>query len=166
MRETRPTSAPYFMSQTHEIFCSQGDKLREHVPNWHGPFESLRFGCHRGLGNRFRTEEQLLSHSRTAHNDQRSHNHCQTSNTLTAGDRGLLDEHFESIHGDYECEVGPYGQSHSSKLIPNSLKKHLVQDHRISYHLAVDVVDALVEAGECALKDWQLARLGWIEVET
>jgi len=73
----------------------------------------------------------------------------------------LLEEHIGTIHGDYECKLGICGRGHSSGFTPYTLKKHLVKDHEISYAQAVTVVDALEKAGERALKDAQLVRLGW-----
>jgi hypothetical protein len=142
------------------------DKLREHLRNWHGNFECLNQGCHRGPGNGFRTEEQLLSHTRTAHKTLQARcplPHCETSNTNEAVFAVLLEEHFEAIHGDYNCELGICGQTQSSKFIPYTLKKHLIKDHDISSSEAVGLVNALVEAGICALKDSQLVRLGWAQ---
>ena len=75
----------------------------------------------------------------------------------------LLEEHFEAIHGDFNCELGICGQSLSSKFIPYAFKKHLIKGHEIKSSEAVGLVDALVKAGECALTDSQLVRLGWIE---
>ncbi|CZR64468.1 uncharacterized protein PAC_14366 [Phialocephala subalpina] len=142
------------------------DKLREHLRNWHGNFECLNQGCHRGPGNGFRTEEQLLSHTRTAHKTLQAGcplTHCETSNTAEAAFAVLLDENFEAIHGDYNCELGICGQTQSSEFTPYTLKKHLIKDHDISSSEAVGLVDALIKAGECALKDSQLVRLGWAQ---
>lgn len=142
------------------------DKLREHLRNWHGNFECLNQGCHRGPGNGFRTEEQLLSHTRTAHKTAQVGcplPHCETSNTTEAALGVLLDEHFEAIHGDYNCELGICGHTQSSEFVPYTLKKHLIKDHDISPTEAVGLVDALVKAGECTLKDSQLTRLGWVQ---
>jgi len=87
--------------------------------------------------------------------------HCESSNALPSHEKGLLEEHIGAIYGDYECKLGICDRGHSSGFTPYTLKKHLVKDHEISYTQAVTVVDALEKAGECALKDAQLARLGW-----
>jgi hypothetical protein len=140
------------------------DKLKEHIRNWHGPFECLSSHCLRGTGNGFRTKERLLTHVRNKHEKDFTcpFNHCDSSNTLDAQTEKVLKEHFEVFHGDYECSLSTCGRSHSSGFIPYTLRKHLIKDHEISYSQAVVVVDALVKAGECALKDAQLVRLGWI----
>ena len=140
------------------------DKLKEHLQNWHGHFECPTQGCRRGPGNGFRTEKQLLSHNRTAHRRAQagcSLPHCETSNTTEATFGVFWDEHFDAIHGDYNCELGNCGQTQSSKFIPYTLKKHLIKDHDISSSEAMELVDNLVKVGECALKDSQLMRLGW-----
>ncbi len=54
-------------------------------------------------------------------------------------------------------------QSQPSRFTPYTLKKHLIKDHEINSVEAVGLVDTLAEAGECALKDSQLLRLGWVQ---
>ena len=102
-----------------------------------------------------------MAHTETAHKTGCPLPHCETSNTAEAALGVLLDEHFDAIHGDYNCELGICAQTRSSKFIPYTLKKHLIQDHAISSSNAVGLVNALVKAGECALKNSQLLRLGW-----
>jgi len=141
------------------------DKLKEHIRNWHGSFECLIQDCHRGPGNGFKTDEQLQSHVRTAHRELEGRcllPHCETSNTTEAALGMLLHEHYEAIHGDYNCELGLCGKTQSSDFIPYTLKKHLIHDHDIGPSEAVGLVDTLISAGECALKGSQLARLGWV----
>jgi hypothetical protein len=142
------------------------DKLREHLRNWHGNFECLQQGCHRGPGNGFKTEGQLTSHTQTAHKTLRTGcplPHCETSNTTEAARGVPLKVHFEAIHGDYDCELGICERARSSEFIPDTLKKHLINHHVIDPSEAVGLVDALVKAGESALKDSQLLRLGWAQ---
>lgn len=140
------------------------DKLKEHVRNWHGAFECLIPGCHRGSGNCFRTQDQLDSHGQAGHRGLERGcqlSHCQTSNTFEASLDVLLADHIAAIHGYYNCELGTCGKNPASSFIPYTLKKHLIADHNVLPFEAVGLVDSLINAGECGLKDAQLARLGW-----
>ncbi|KAF8854546.1 hypothetical protein BDZ45DRAFT_31276 [Acephala macrosclerotiorum] len=116
--------------------------------------------------NGFKTEEQLLSHIRTAYKMLQAEcplPRCKTSNTTEATLGVTLDEHFEAIHRDYNCKLGICKHTQSSEFIPYTLKKHFIKDYDISSSEAVGLVDTIVKAGECALKDLQLMKLGWAQ---